>query len=118
MALKIKFQNGSEVEYSSAVEMEEFYNGSSRRTLTFEIAPASVNIQELSDLCTEDNCGVLELINEEAELSNIYEGYVLRLNVGVKQSYDAIAEQAREIVELKLGKRTYIEQKLHELGID
>lgn len=130
MALKIKFADGNEVEYISAVEMEEYYNGSSRRTLTFGIAPGTVNIQELSDLCTEDNCKVLELTNDDVVLqdkqgavvpgsvTNIYEGYALRLNIGIKQEYDAIEEKSYEIVELKLGKRTRIEQALHDMGIN
>lgn len=116
MALIIKFANNVTQEYINAIETEEYYAGSSRRTLTFTIDPSKCNIQDLSDECTEVNCATLELFNTAEQVTNIYEGYVLKLFVGIesRQVSDGVYE---EVVILKLGKRTYIEQRLHELGI-
>lgn len=118
MALKIKFANGTEQAYLNAIETEEYYNGSSRRTLTFEIARDAANLEELDALCTEANLEKLELINEEEAISNIYDGYVLKLKLGVEQKLaDPETNTYEEYVCLKLGKRTYIEEKLHKLGL-
>lgn len=116
MALIIKFANNVTQEYIDAIETEEYYNGSSRRTLTFTIDPTKCNLQSLSDECTELNCAALELSNTEEGITNIYEGYVLKLFVGI-ESRPAGEGSYQEVVVLKLGKRTYIEQRLHELGI-
>ncbi len=125
MALKVKFadSNKTEIVYLNALETEEFYNGSSRRTLTFEIARDAVNIEDLDTLCgVENNVTKLELINEEKDITNIYENYVLKLKVGVEPKLiqaetPETAAVYEDRVVLKLGKRTYIEQKLHDLGI-
>lgn len=119
MAMKMKFANGSEANYLSAVETEEYYNGGSRRTLTFELARDAANIEALDALCgEEDNVKKLELINEEEGITNIYEGYVLKLKVGVEPKLtDAAAQTYADRIVLKLGKRTYIEEKLHALGL-
>lgn len=112
--LKIKFVNGTEVPYLEALETEEFYNGSSRRTLTFEMDAATTNVQELSDLCTENNCAVLELTNTDLEITNIYEDYILKLSCGTKMVFVVEDNSSREIVELKLGKRTFMERMVAE----
>ena len=133
MALKIKFADSkkTEIEYSSALETEEYYNGSSRRTLTFEMARDAANIQDLDTLCgVETNVAKLELINDAVEIedgdgnkiittvTNIHEGYVLKLKVGVEPKLiDAETQTYEDRIILKLGKRTYIEEKLHLLGI-
>lgn len=122
MALKIKFVNGKTQEYLNALETEEYFNGSNRRTLTFEIAREAANLEELDALCAEENLAKLELINEEEDISNIYEGYVLKLKVGVEpvlvtaETPDAPAVYEDRVV-LKVGRRTYIEEKLHKLGL-
>lgn len=119
--LKIIFSDKkkTEIEYLTALETEEFYNGSSRRTLTFQIDKSATGLDALDALCTEDNCAKLELVNEEAAITNIYEGYVLKLKVGVESVLtDAEKQTYEDRIVLKLGKRTYIEQKLHDLGID
>ena len=119
MALKIKFVNGTEQAYLNALETEEYYNGASRRTLTFEIARDAANLEELDALCTEENLVKLELVNEEMDVSNIYDGYVLKLKLGVEQKLtNPETNTYTEYVSLKLGKRTYIEQKLHDLGVE
>ena len=117
--LKLKFGNNVEQVYESALETEEYYNGSSRRTLTFEINPEDCNLQELSDLCTEENCELLTLTNDEENITNFFENYVLKLQVGIESKLiDSEQNIYVDKVILKLGKRTYIEQKLHELGIN
>ena len=122
MALKIKFIGGAEQAYIKALETEEYYNGSSRRTLTFEMERNAVNLEELDALCTEENLAKLELINEEENVTNLYEGYVLKLKVGVEpilvtaETPDAPAAYEDRVI-LKVGKRTYIEEQLHKLGL-
>lgn len=117
--LKIKFANGAEQEYSQAVETEEYYNGSNRRTLTFEIERDKANLETLDELCSEPNCEQLELINTDEEITNIYEKYVLKLQIGIEQKQVAADPPTyEEIIKLKLGKRTYIEQMLHDMGVN
>ena len=123
MALKLKFANGNELTYLTALETEEYWNGSSRRTLTFQLARDAANLETLDGLCTEQNLASLELINDEMGVTNVYEGYVLKLKVGVEpvlvsaETPEAAAVYEDRVV-LKLGKRTYIEQQLHDLGVN
>lgn len=118
MALKIKFVNGKTQVYLNAFETEEYYNGSNRRTLTFEIARDAADLEKLDVLCTEDNLARLELINEEEDITNIYDSYVLKLKLGVEQKLvNADTNTYVDRVILKVGKRTYIEQKLHDLEV-
>lgn len=121
MALKIIFSDTDRTEqtYLMALETEEYYNGSSRRTLTFDIARDEANIEALDVLCsTESNVAKLELVNEEMDVTNIYDGYVLKLKVGVEPKLiDPETQTYEDRVILKLGKRTPIEEKLHELGV-
>ena len=123
MALKLKFVDGTEQPYLTALETEEYYTGASRRTLTFQIARNAADLETLDSLCTEQNLAKLELANDEMGVTNIYEGYVLKLKVGVEpvlvssETPEAPAVYEDRIV-LKLGKRTYIEQMLHDLGVN
>lgn len=113
MALKIRFADKTEVAYLNAVETEEYFNGASRRTLTFDIARDAVGLDAMDNLCTEENCARIELVGED--ITNIYEGYVLKLQLGVKRV--AEGEGYVERIGLKLGKRTFIEEQLHKLGL-
>lgn len=118
MALKIRFADATEVAYLNAVETEEYFNGASRRTLTFDIARDAVGLDALDALCTEDNCKKLELVNEDEGITNIYEGYVLKLKLAVEPVLvDAEKQAYEDRIKLKLGKRTYIEEQLHALGL-
>ena len=122
MALNFKFVDGMTYEYLSVLETEEFWNGSNRRTLSFEMDRAAANIEILDSLCTEENCATLELINTESGVTNIYDGYVLKLKVGVEpvciqaETPDTPAVYEDRIM-LKLGRRTYIEEQLHKLEV-
>lgn len=121
MALKVNFadKNKTEIAYLEAFETEEFYNGGSRRTLTFEMARDAANIETLDQLCGEEgNVVRLELVNEDEGITNIYEDYVLKLKVGVEPKLiDTETQTYEDRIVLKLGKRTYIEDKLHKLDL-
>lgn len=117
--LKIKFSDtdATEIEYLDAIETEEYFGGSSRRTLTFELARYAANLETLDRLCTEDNCAVLTLSNNEVGATNVFEGYVLKLKVGVEsvkvqQETPETPALYEDRIIVKLGKRTYIEQQL------
>ena len=119
----IKFENAKELVYLEALETEEYFNGASRRTLTFECAPDAISIDELNYILSkESNVSSLTLVNEEANVSNIYDGYVLKLKVGIENKL-VRAESANtpaiyeDRLVFKLGKRTYIEEQLKKLGL-
>ena len=121
--LKIQFSNtNTEVEYLSALETEEFFNGSSRRTLTITCAPDAISLDALNALLTEENLASITLYSEESGISNVYDGYVLKLSCGIKselvqaETPDSAAVYADRLV-IKLGRRTYIEEQLHRLGL-
>lgn len=127
--LKIKIGQ-KEFEYLDALETEEFYNGSSRRTLTVTCDPNVIGLDSLNGLLTEENLASItmtntELFTDEAStepLTNIYEGYVLKLSCGIANTLitpetpEAPAVYEDRLV-FKVGKRTYIEQMLHDLGL-
>lgn len=121
--LKTKFKNGKEIEYLQAIETEEYFNGSSRRTLTVECSPTAVSIDELNTtLSSEENLVEIVMANLDDKgvvtTENIYSGYVLKLELGIKQQ---LANQETNTYSdklvFKIGKRTYIEEKLHDLGL-
>ena len=120
-----------EFEYLDALETEQFFNGANRRTLTVTCAADTIGLDELNALLTEDNLAVITLHNDNAGVTengeiitatSIYEGYVLKLECGVKaelvqsETPDSAAVYADRIV-FKVGKRTYIEEQLHKLGL-
>lgn len=119
--LKIKIAN-AEFEYLDALETEQFYNGASRRTLTITCAPNAIGLDALNALLTENNLGSISVTNDEMGVTNYHEGYVLKLECGIKntlvkaESPEAAAVYADRLV-FKLGKRTYIEEALHKLGL-
>ena len=115
--------NQTTVTYLNAIETEEFYNGSSRRTLTFECAPDAASVDALNVLISaEANVADVTLTNDDLDVSNVYSDYVLKLKVGIEPKLvasdtpDAPAVYEDRLI-IKLGKRTYIEQRLHELEI-
>ena len=119
--MNIKFANGTNFEYLEAFETEEYFNGASRRTLTFDCAVGVISIDELNTLLSnEENTASIELSNEG--ITNIYEGYILKLKCGIEpklvslETPEAAAVYEDRLV-FKLGKRTYIEEQLHRLGL-
>lgn len=122
--LKIKISN-TEIPYLQAFETEEFYNGSSRRTLTLTCAADAASLDELNALLTEENLASISLTNDDnsdAPVTNIYDGYVLKLSCGIKSTLvHAETSETAAVYEdrlvFKLGKRTYVEEQLHKLGL-
>lgn len=114
--MKITFANGTQQDYLSAIETEEFYNGASRRTLTLTL-PTDTSLDSINAVVSnEANVQSLTLSNDE--VTNVYDGYVLKLELGVKpvlSNTDTNTYTDSKI--LKLGKRTYTEQALHDLGL-
>lgn len=128
--LKINIAN-TEFEYLNALETEEFFNGSSRRTLTITCAPDAISLDALNALLTEENLSSVTLVNTSAgtddegnalTVTNVYDGYVLKLSCGIRnelvqtETPDRAAVYEDRLV-FKLGKRTYIEEQLHKLGL-
>ncbi|MBR2028066.1 MAG: hypothetical protein IKA10_03610 [Oscillospiraceae bacterium] len=121
--MNIKFLNGTAFEYIDAVETEEFYNGASRRTLTFECEAEAIGVDLLNSvLSNEENTKSITLENAEENAVNIYDDYQLKLKCGIEnrlvksETPDMPAVYTDRLV-FKLGKRTYIEEQLKKLGI-
>lgn len=142
--MKAIFGNGTELVYLNAVEQEEYWGGSSRRTLTFTCEPDAISVDALNTMLSDAaNTGTLTLVGvirkEEQEngetvvketiVQNIYENYTMKLKVGIEpvlvqtESPDSAAVYADRLV-FKLGRPTYteaqmaaIEQQLAALGI-
>ena len=126
--LKIQIAN-TEFEYLDAFETEEFFNGASRRTLTVTCAPDAISVDALNALLIEENLTSISLTNDGSgedgnaqAVTNIYDGYVLKLFCGIRnelvqaETPDRAAVYEDRLV-FKLGKRTYIEEQLHKLGL-
>ncbi len=119
--LKITIANHT-FEYLEALETEEYYNGASRRTLTVTCAPDAIGLDTLNALLTEDNLKTVAMENDEIQVVNTYDGYVLKLSCGIQSQLvtPETPEQAavyEDRLVIKLGRRTYIEQALHGLGL-
>lgn len=119
--MTIKIAN-TEIEYLTALETEEYFNGSSRRTLTVNCAPNAIGLDELNALLTEENLASIALFNDELGVTNYHDGYVLKLECGIKatlvqpETPDTPAVYEDRLI-FKIGKRTYIEDQLHKLGL-
>lgn len=114
--MNIKFKNGTSFEYLNALETEEYFNGTNRRTLTFECSPGVVKIDELNAMISDEaNTSYIELSN--GNVTNIYDGYILKLKCGIEnkliqaETPDTPAVYEDRLI-FKLGKRTYLEQML------
>ncbi len=123
MTIKFNDVNQSELEYIEALETEAHYNGSNRRVLTITCAADAMSVDALNAiLSTEQNVAHLTLTNEDANITNIIDGYVLKINVGIENM--VVQEETPESPEVRgdrlvfeLGKRTFIEQQLVNLGV-
>lgn len=125
MALKIRFSNTkkTEVEYLIAEPHEGYANGANRSLLKVTCAADAIGVDALHKiLCVEGNVATLTLLNEEAGVEKVHSGYVLELSCGIEkvqtaaETPEAPAEYADRLV-FVLGKRTYIEEQLHALGL-
>lgn len=121
--MTVIFADGTQVPYLNAIETEEYWGGASRRTLTFTCAADAVSVDALNALLGDAaNTAGLSLTNEELGVTNLYEGYTLKLKVGIEpvltqpDAPDAPAQYADRLV-FKLGKPTYIEAQLARLGL-
>ena len=135
--MNIKFLNGTNFEYLNAVETEEYYNGASRRTLTFEAEVGVIGVDELNGILSdENNTKSITLTGDEVAILdengnptgetthavNIYDGYVLKCKCGIENKLvQAETPETPAVYEdrliFKLGKRTYIEEQLRKLGL-
>lgn len=136
--MKAVFGNGAEVTYLDAIETEEYWGGSSRRTLTFACAADAISVDALNTILSDTaNTETLALhgtipterqdadgqtVVAETPVTNIYEGYTMKLKVGVEkeltqhESPQSAAVYTDRLV-FKLGRPTYIEQQLAALGL-
>lgn len=121
--MKIVFGNGQELAYLNAVETEEFWGGSNRRTLRFTCEAGAMGVDALNTLLNDTaNTASLTLHNAELEVTNIYEGYTMKLQVGIDrvQLQPQTAQQPATYGDrliFKLGQPTYIEAQLARLGV-
>lgn len=110
------------IQYLEAVETEEYYNGGSRRTLTVTCPCGAIGVDELNALLTEDNLASIKMENDELDIVNVYDNYVLKLECGVKkvlvklETPDSSAKYEDRVI-FKIARRTYIEEQLHQLGL-
>ena len=135
--MDIKFLNGTTFNYLNAVETEEYYNGASRRTLTFEAEPGVIGVDALNAVLSDEaNTKSITLTGDEVAILdeqgnptgeytravNIYDGYVLKCKCGIEnklvqaETPETAAVYADRII-FKLAKRTYIEEQLKNLGL-
>lgn len=121
--MKVVFGNNQQIEYLNAIETEEYWGGSNRRTLTFTCEPSAMDVDSLNTiLSNENNTKTLNLVNEEMNVSNIYENYTMKLKVGIDKELSQPGGPNEPTVYedkliFKLGQPTYIEQQLKNLGI-
>ena len=135
--MNIKFNNGAAFEYLNGVETEEYFNGASRRTITFQCSADAIGLDQLNALLSDEanthsitlTGDVVEVMDadgnatgETTQAVNLCDGYVLKLKCGIEnrliaaETPDAAAVYEDRLV-FKLGKRTYIEEQLKRLGL-
>jgi hypothetical protein len=122
--MKLKFTNNTFIDYLYYMESEEHYNGSTRRIIQFNCDPSVISIDELNAiLSNEENIKTFTMLypNEE-DIYEVCDGYVLKLKCGIEsilvapETSDHPAVYEDQLV-FKLGKRTYIEEQLHKMGL-
>lgn len=121
--MKVIFTNGKEVNYIEAIETSAFYENANRRMLEFKLEKDAISLSELNEiLSNEENLTRLHLVNEEENAENYYDDYQIKMELSVRTiptgEFDESGEEIKaERVIFKLGKLTYIEKKLKELGL-
>lgn len=115
------------IPYESCLEQEEFYNGSNRRVLTFVCEREAIAVEDLYTLLSdEDNLERIECRADDTGVINVYQKYPLMIGIGIEPyavtQYDEETGTDKTVyvdkLVWKVGKRTYIEQRLHDLGLD
>lgn len=119
--MKIIFNNGSEINYQRAEDIvftHEYAEGYNRETMTATLPAGEVPLGQLNTLLSdEDNLSSLRLLADDGT-QNIYNNFVIKLRCGTERRLVDEDEQLySEVVVFKLGKLTYIEKKLKELGV-
>ena len=135
--MKITFKNGSELNCIEAVEHEEFCLGSNRHVLTVICEQDAISLDALNailgDTANAKTVSIENMVQEEKVVNgNLvvteipvekpYEGYTMKLKVGVEPALvqpegpDSAAVYADRLV-FKLGRPTFIEQRLAAIGI-
>ncbi len=72
--MKIKFANGTEFNYLNAIEAEEYYNGASRRTLTFECSADTISVDMLNAVLSDEaNTASIKLLGEPVPVSVVHD---------------------------------------------
>ncbi len=118
--MKIKFVDGTTVEYTYAESMVVQHDGAQRSGIAFRIPQGVISVEELARLCTEDNLERLELINEADDAVNVYDGYVLLYEAGlrsvpVQNETVSLPASSEMCIVLTLARRTYAEQTMKEM---
>lgn len=120
--LKVMLKNGLTFEYIGAEMMDEYYNGIARRTMSIICPADAISVDKLNSELIENNLVSIDLVDEENETVDTYEGYVIKLECGIK--YKLIVEETPDYpavyadrLVIKLGRRTYMEDMLNKLGM-
>jgi len=123
--MKIIFNNGTELEYTFALESKEFYKNAQRECIAFKCDSTTISLDALNAiLSNEANLETITLIGEVdgKEVREILSNYVIKMELTLKpeiieaETSEKAAVYA-EVINFKLGARTYIEQQLHKLGL-
>ena len=125
---KIKFANGTEWVHEEAVETSEFYDGTTRRTLTVRLAPdKGVALDAVNDVLSNSaNTDSVTLSNygDDGALIGqcVYDHYQIKIEVAqrptVVGSDEITGEETKaDRISFRLGRLTPIEIKLAALGL-
>ena len=135
--MNIKFANGRNFEYLKAIETEELYNGSVRRTLTFEAAVDEIDVDALNTMLSDEaNTQSITLTGAPVEVLDvdgnptgeytqaitIHDGYVLKCKCGIENKLvstetSETAAMYEDRIVFKLAKHTYIEEMLKKMRL-
>ena len=115
--MNIKFTNGKTIEYLNAVISEEYANGASRSVITFECDPTT-GVDEINAIVSDENNVATITLTGDDGIQSIHDGYILKLKVGLESvpQYTEDGPQYAERLVFKLGKMTYIEQKIKQIS--
>ena len=118
---KIKIA-GVEIEYLMIYEREVQYNGAYRRGLTITCPEDAIGLDALNDLLVEQNLDSIVAINEDAAVTDYYDGFVIKMSCGVVKTL-VEPENAdhpniyEDRIVFEVGKRTYTEEQLSKIGL-